>query len=93
MIDRTLDAWLAGMDDDTRRFLVNTLFTPFESTGKETFRDILSLKGAEAVLSSFFSIPKEKQKELRRLAGQLIQSGSQANRVRRSEMGLEEEER
>jgi hypothetical protein len=80
------------MDDETRRFLVDTVFAPFESTGKETFRDILSLKGAETVLSSFFSLPKEKQKELRRLAGQLIQSGSLANRAKRPETGSEEEE-
>lgn len=92
LIDQTLDEWLAGMDDDTRRFLVDTLFAPFESTGKTTFRDILSLKGAQAVLGSFFSIPREKQKELRRLAGQLIQSGSQATRAKHQETGPEEEE-
>lgn len=88
LIDRTLDKWLDGMDDDTRRFLVDTLFAPFESTGKANFRDILSLKGAETVIGSFFSIPKEKQKELKRLAGLLIHSGGQAYQ----EMGSEEDD-
>lgn len=78
-IDRTTDGWLAGMNDEARRFLTDTVFAIFESTGEASFRDIeeKKLKSAEKMLGFLFSLPKEKQGELMRLAGQLIQSGRQ----------------
>ncbi|MBQ9664215.1 MAG: DUF2974 domain-containing protein [Oscillospiraceae bacterium] len=80
LIDRTLDTWIAGMDDETRMSLTETLFTAFESTGKSTFHEIGSqkLKSTEAILSTMVALPKEKQSEFIRLAGQLVQSGGQA---------------
>ena len=80
LIDQTLDVWLAGLDDETRRFMTDTVFAAFESTGKETFRDIQlgQLKSAESILNYARALPREKQKEMLRLVGQLIQSGGQA---------------
>ena len=95
LIDRTLDGWLDGMDDDTRRFLTDTVFAVFEATGKETFRDMqaMKLKGAEAMFGFFFSLPKEKQKEIMRLAGRLIQSGGQAALTKLPELIFGKEDR
>lgn len=80
LIDQTLDGWLDGLDDETRRFMTNTVFAAFESTGKETFRDIQlgKMESAESILSYARALPWEKQKEMIRLVGQLIQSGGQA---------------
>ena len=80
LIDKTLDTWITGMDDDTRMSLTDTLFSAFESTGKNTFHEIgaQKLKSTEAILSTMYTLPKEKQAEFIRLAGQLVQSGGQA---------------
>ena len=79
-LDQVLDGWLAQMDDESRRSMTDTVFSLLESTGEDTFRAMGSQKWktAEAILSAVQSLPKEKQKELRHLAGRLLQSGGQA---------------
>ncbi len=77
--DQILDSWIDGMDDETRRSVTDTIFSLFESTGADTFHEMSQqkLKAAEAMFSSLRSIPKEKQMELLRLAGNLIKNGGQ----------------
>ena len=80
IFDQTLDSWVDGMDDETRKSFTETVFSIIESTGMDSFHEISKqkLKAAEAMLSSFFTMPKEKQSELLHLAGQLVQNGSQS---------------
>ena len=80
IIDKAMDTWVEGMDDETRRSFTETVFSLFESTGAETFQEIgrNKARNAEVILSHLFSLAKDKQKELLMLAGQLIQSGGQA---------------
>lgn len=79
-INKALDAWVAGMDDATRRSLIETVFSMIEATGMETFGDISEQKwkSAEAMLSAAANLPKEKQQELLRMIGLLLQSGGKA---------------
>ena len=80
IIDKAMDTWLIGMDDETRKSFTDTVFYLFASTGAETFHEISQKKAkyAEVILSNLFTLPKGKQKELLTLARQLIQSGGQA---------------
>lgn len=80
LFDQTLDSWMDGMDDETRKSFTDTVFSVIESTGMDTFHEMSGKKwkAAEAMITSLISIPKEKQSELLHLAGQLVQSGSHA---------------
>ena len=64
----------------TRRSFTDTVFTILEATGKETVSEISheKMKSMEKMIGSMPFIPKEKQAELLRLAGQLLQIGGQA---------------
>ncbi len=79
-LDRALDTWVDSMDDETRESFTDTVFSLFESTGLDTFQEISrqKWKSLESILGSVHSLPKDKQSELLRLAGQLLQSGRQA---------------
>ena len=68
------------MDDETRESAIDTVFSLFEATGKETFGEIngQKLKSAEAILTALRSLPREKQQEVLRLFGLLGQSGGHA---------------
>ena len=80
IIDKTLDTWVDGMDDDTRKSFTDTVFSLFASTGAETFQEIgrKKARNAEVILANLFALPKDKQSELLKLARHLIQSGGQA---------------
>ena len=80
IMNRTLDSWISRLDDDTRRSFTDTVFTILEATGKETVSEISheKMKSMEKMIGSMPFIPKEKQAELLRLAGQLLQIGGQA---------------
>ena len=80
VLNSTLDSWVDGMDDETRKSMTDTIFSVIGSTGLDTFHEMSKQKwkSAEAMLGSLFSISREKQSELLRLAGQLVKSGSQA---------------
>lgn len=90
LLDQSLDSWLSGMDDETRKFLSETVFSLFESTGADTFSEIRKhkWKSTEAILNSLRKMPKDKQTELLRIAGKLLQSGSQAAIAQLPEMLL-----
>ena len=78
-INQTLDSWISRLDDETRRSFTDTVFTVLEATGKDTVNEISreKIKSMEKMLGSMPFIPKEKQAELLRLAGQLLQIGGQ----------------
>lgn len=79
-IESALGLWIAGIDDETRKSLVHTIFSLFEATGMDTFSGISEQKwkSAEAVISSMAGLPRDKQRELVRILGQLLQSSGRA---------------
>ena len=78
LIRQAMGAWLEQMDDETRQSFTNTVFSPLEATGVETFDEIgnQKWKGIETVLEAIVHLPKEKQKEALHLLGQLGQIGT-----------------
>ncbi len=79
-VNRTLSDWLCQMSDEERALFTNTIFSLFESTGKESFREISEQgwKSAESILNTLLTMPKGKQQEMLRLLSMLGQSGGQA---------------
>lgn len=71
--------WLNKIDDDSRAMFVSTVFSVFEATGAGTFGEIESskLKSAEKMLNTIKDIPKDKQKEVLSIFGELVQSSTQ----------------
>ncbi|MBQ3372054.1 MAG: DUF2974 domain-containing protein [Oscillospiraceae bacterium] len=96
LIHKTMGAWLEQMDDETRQSFTDTVFFPIEATGMDTFSEISDQKwkSVEAMLDAVKQIPKEKQKEVFRLLGQLGQIGTQAAAAYLSDLvkGKESEE-
>lgn len=76
-VDKALESFLEQMDDETRRTLVTTVFSLFESTGHDSFSEInhQKWKSAEAIIAATRELPRERQLELLRLIAQLSQSG------------------
>ena len=74
-----MGSWLEQMDDETRQTFTDTVFYPLEATGMETFSEISDQKWkiVESVLDAAKQIPREKQKEVLHLLGQLGQIGTQ----------------
>ena len=79
-IDRTLDEWMDGMNDEERRVFTETLFSLFSATGLDTVQQISEkkLRSLEAIVSAVRDMPKEKQKELVRYLGELLQVSKDA---------------
>lgn len=80
MLGKTMGGWLEQMDDSSRQTLTDTIFSLFEATGQESFKDMgeQKLKSAAAILTALRDIPKERQQEVLRLLSQLGQSTGQA---------------
>ena len=78
-INRAIDSWIDKLDDNTRRSFTQTVFSIIEATEKDSFHEIAreKLKSLTKMIGSMQNIPKDKQTELLRLAGQLLQSGGQ----------------
>ncbi|MBQ7567974.1 DUF2974 domain-containing protein [bacterium] len=76
LIDKALVEWISQMDDDTRRTLIETVFSTLESTGAEGFREMTQQKwkSAGAILSKITSIPWKKQLELWQIMHRLGQA-------------------
>ena len=77
--EQALGTWIGEMDAETRKSFTDTVFSLFESTGEETFSAMNEQKWrtAESILSTMRELPKEKRRELMRIAGRLLQSGGQ----------------
>ncbi|MBR2263781.1 MAG: DUF2974 domain-containing protein [Firmicutes bacterium] len=76
-IDQSIKHWFAGMDDEERRTLTDTIFTAFETAGMENFHDGTRLKRLEMMYQSLRKLPKEQQSDILRAVGLLFQSGGQ----------------
>ena len=76
-IRRTQRDWLSKIDDRTRESFVNTLFSLFAATGKSSFGAMSDskLKSAESIINAMQDLPKDKQRELLRLAREFLSSG------------------
>lgn len=77
--DRFLSEWLLHTDDESRRAMTDIVFSVFESTGADSFREIgqQKWKSAEAMLSAMVSLPKERQHEALSFIQKLGASGGQ----------------
>ncbi len=73
-IEQLMDEWLEKIDDDTRKSIVDTIFSIIESSKKETFKEIAQekWKSLELIIKNIYKLPKEKQKELSDAIAQLI---------------------
>ena len=82
LIDEALGSWLEKNDDRERELFIDSLFSLFESTGKEKFRDLKDekLKSAEAMIAALLTMPKDRQQESLRILGELRDSGRQVFR-------------
>ncbi|MBQ9010518.1 MAG: DUF2974 domain-containing protein [Clostridia bacterium] len=97
VVSRTLSDWLCQVSDEERANLINTIFSLFESTGKDSFREIgeQGWKGVETMMNHFRSLPKEKQQEAFRLLTMLGMSSGMAamDYLRNMAMGRREEQK
>lgn len=69
--------WLSKLDDETREQIVDSVFSLISATGADTFEEMKDkkLKSLERIISSVQGMSRARQKELLRVAGELIQSG------------------
>ena len=76
LIDSSQKEWLSNIDDETREMFVNTLFSLFESTGMETFDEMVVNRriSSKKIMASIKSMPKEKQEEMKAVMNGLLQS-------------------
>lgn len=77
--DRFLSEWLMHTDDQSRRDMTEIVFSVFESTGADSFREIGQQKwrSAEAILSAIRKLPRERQLEALAFLQRLGASGGQ----------------
>ncbi|MBQ3291313.1 MAG: DUF2974 domain-containing protein [Mogibacterium sp.] len=78
-IFKTQVDWLSKIDDNSRELFVNTLFSLFESTGMGTFGKMSDnkLKSAESIISTLTGLPRERQKEMKRILRELLSSSKE----------------
>ncbi|MBQ8109777.1 MAG: DUF2974 domain-containing protein [Clostridia bacterium] len=77
--ERFLSEWLLHNDEETRSAMTQILFTLFESTGADSFREIgqQKWKSAEAILAAMVNLPRDRQKEALSFLQRLGASGGQ----------------
>ena len=78
LMKETQKHWLSKIEDDERESFVESLFSILEATGADTFGEMggQKLRSIERMLNAAQGMPREKQKELIRIVGELVQSGS-----------------
>lgn len=86
--------WLSKIDDETRASIVNSVFTLIEATGAGTFGEMSlnKLKAVDSIMSKAQDLPRDKQMELLKIAGELLQSGGQTAWKSLEELRREREE-
>lgn len=79
-IKKSQKDWLSKISDSDRELFVNTLFSLLESTGMETFDEMSErkLRAAAEIRSSMKEMPKDLQKTMNRILGELLLSGRDA---------------
>lgn len=77
---RFLSEWLDHNDEEARRAMTEIVFSLFESTGADSFREIGQQKwrSAEAILAAMVKLPRAKQQEALSFIQKLGASGGQA---------------
>ena len=77
---RVLSEWLDHNDEEARRAMTEIVFSLFESTGADSFREIGQQKwrSAEAILAAMVKLPRAKQQEALSFIQKLGASGGQA---------------
>ena len=82
-LEKTVDSWVASLDDETLHSLVDSVFTAIEATGQDTFHamSLNKMRTAEIIMTAIRSLPREKQRELLHATGRLVQSGGTAART------------
>ncbi len=80
VIDNAVGSWLAGLSDEDRRTFTDIIFSLFEATGQESFRNIgdSKWKSLESIAGAIRTMPKERQQEALHMIGKLGQSSGQA---------------
>lgn len=73
----SLGTWLETMDDETRKSLVETVFSMIEMTEAETFVEFGEnlFKNTGLIIKGFGKLPKEKRSELTAALGGLAEAG------------------
>lgn len=86
--DKILDAGIDSLDEEERRFLTDNIFQLLSSTGLDTFHEIgqQKVKSTASVLRALSKLPKERQAELIKLGGQMLQNGGQSALSQLSDM-------
>ena len=74
--------WLSKLDDEDRAHFVDTLFTIIESTGAGTLDElsINRIRSSSEMWNSIRGMTKERQREMNRIIGELLHSGTQTAR-------------
>ena len=72
--------WLSKLGDRDRELFVNALFSIFEATGMGTFDEMSrrKLRAVTEMINGMKAMPKDKQKEMNRIIGELIRSSGEA---------------
>ena len=76
-VKKSLGTWLETMDDETRKSLVETVFSMIEVTEAETFLEFGEnlFKNTGLIIKGLGKLPKEKQNELTAALGSLADAG------------------
>ena len=76
-LDKTLDTWLDGIDDDRRKMFVDLLFAFLQSTGARTMKEVKSssVKETAAIIHMARELPREQQKDFVDILLELVESG------------------
>lgn len=79
LIDKTMMAWLATMNDAERKIFTDALFSSLDATGLTTLNEVSSggIKVFSEIMKSLKSQPAEKQKELSEGVRKLLKIGSE----------------
>lgn len=95
IIKRAMSEWIREMDDDSRKFLSNTLFSVLEATGESTIYGVVNskLKVTEALMNSLSELPREERNALLSWIGVLFKSGSRSAVTVYKEKRAEEKEK
>lgn len=76
-VEKSLGTWLETMDDEARKYLVETVFSMIEMTEAETFVEFGEnlFKNTGLIIKGLGKLPKEKRSELTAALGGLAEAG------------------
>lgn len=85
-IDKTLKAWVDGVDNMQRRQFIEALFSIIDSTGAKTLTDLTTnkLKTANAIITAMRHLDKDTRDMLARTIRLLFKEGTQFSQLKNS---------